>query len=286
MPSVAKLLDTPLVKIGDTNVTVSTSLTGIVIVVVAYVVSRAIQAAIRRGLTRKGVEIGSGVRIATRILHYLILGVSGAVALQTAGIQLTALFAASAVFAVGFGFAMQNIAQNFVSGVILLVERTIRPGDIIELDGRVVRVRDMGIRAAIVRTRDEEDLIVPNTLLVQQVVKNLTLEDTTYRVRVTIGVHYRSDVDRVIEVLTDVAKQVDFRIDGKEPRVLLLEFAESAVQFEVHVETAEPWMARVNQSTLRHDIWKAFQEHRIEMAFPQLDLHLDEPVVRALARAS
>ncbi len=128
------------------------------------------------------------------------------VAMRTTGIRLDALFAAGAVFAVGFGFAMQNIAQNFVSGVILLFERTIKPGDVIEVGGQIVKVQQMSIRATIVRTLDEEDVIVPNSSLVQSNVKNFTLEDNIYRVRVTVGVSYSSDVPKVKAALEGCAR--------------------------------------------------------------------------------
>jgi len=86
------------------------------------------------------------------------------------------------LFPVGLGFAMQNIAQNFVSGLILLVERAIKPGDIVEVEGRVVRVLKMGIRTTIARTRDDEEIIIPNASLVQSSVKNYTLEDSYFRI--------------------------------------------------------------------------------------------------------
>src|SRR4030095_8726722 len=103
---------------------------------------------------------------------FIVVGLT--LALHLAGIKLGAVFAAGAVFAVGLGFAMQNIAQNFVSGVILLVERSIEPGDVIEVNTQVVRVHQMGIRATLVRTLDDEDMIVPNSILVQTTVKNYT----------------------------------------------------------------------------------------------------------------
>lgn len=282
MQGMRGLLDQQLVTIGGTPVTVSTALTGSLIVASTYVASRVLQVGIRRALRAKGVDEGGGVRVATRLLHYVAVAVSVAVALQTAGVELTALFAASAVFAVGLGFAMQNIAQNFVSGIILLVERTIRPGDVVEFDGRVARVRDMGIRATIVRTRDEEDLIVPNAVLVQQAVKNLTLGDQRYRVRVSVGVAYDSDLALVRETLLETARGVAFRDGDEEPRVLLLDFGPSSVDYEVAVHGADPWNARVHQSELREAIWAAFKASGIVIAFPQVDVHVDAPVLEAI----
>jgi potassium-dependent mechanosensitive channel len=112
------------------------------------------------------------------------------------------LFAAGAVFAVGLGFAMQNIVQNFVSGVILMVERTIKPDDVLEVEGDIVRVQKMRIRATMVRTRNEEELIIPNSTLVQGAVKNYTLTDSRFLLGTVVGVTYGSDMQLVREVLT------------------------------------------------------------------------------------
>ena len=119
---------------------------------------------------------------------------------------LEALFAAGAVFAIGLGFAMQNIVQNFVSGVILLAERTIKPGDVLQVDGRFVKVRHMGIRSTICRTLDEEEIIVPNATIVQSTVTNYTLQDSLFRLRCTVGVVYGSDMVLVKNTLQRAAQ--------------------------------------------------------------------------------
>jgi len=101
---------------------------------------------------------------------------------------------------------MQNIMQNFVSGVILLTERTIKPGDVLQVDQRFVRVQNMGIRATIARTLDEEEIIIPNCAIVQANVTNYTLKDSLYRLRCTVGVVYSADMRAVREVLEKTAR--------------------------------------------------------------------------------
>ena len=125
-----------------------------------------------------------------RLVHYVVLCVGLSVAVHTLGVNLTALFTAGAIFAIALGFAMQNITQNFVSGIILLVERTIKPGDIIEAEGRMVQVTKLGMRATVVRTWDSDDFIIPNSLLVASTVKNFTLRDRLHRLRCLVGVSY------------------------------------------------------------------------------------------------
>ena len=271
-----------LFKVGATTVTPTTLVIAAIILLLSYVLSRVVRAGMRRFFQRTGLAPSGEAGAAERLVHYGIVFLGILVALRTTGIRLDALFAAGAVFAVGFGFAMQNITQNFVSGVILLFERTIKPGDVIEVGGQIVKVQQMSIRATIVRTLDEEDVIVPNSSLVQSNVKNFTLEDNLYRVRVTVGASYNSDVPKVKAVLEGCARSMEYREKGFEPRVLLLGFGASALEFEASVWMRDPWNHRIAASKLREGIWLAFKEQQIAIAFPQVDVHFDHPVAESL----
>ena len=216
------------------------------------------------------------------LIHYLVLMLGLGVGLQTAGVNLSALFAAGAVFAVGIGFAMQNIAQNFVSGVIVLAEQVIRPGDILEVDGHVVRVEEMGIRSTVVRTLNEEFLILPNSHLAQNTVKNFSLKKGTLRIRVTVGVAYESDMKQVEAVLLAAAETIGDQADSPSPRVLLDAFGDSSVNYEVSIWIKTPWDLRTRASELRQAIWWHFKAANITISFPQLDVHLGAPTGEAL----
>ena len=279
--ALAHAMDTVNVKLfesGGRSLTLATLLTAIGIVFLSYFVSRLVQGGIVRALG----SAGGAVHVATRLSHYLIVVVGLSVALQTAGIDLRALFAAGALFAVGIGFAMQNVAQNFVSGVILLVEHSIRPGDVLDIEGKQVRVIEMGIRSTRVRSRDDEVLIVPNCTLVQATVRSYTLLDTLCRVRVNVGVAYSSDMRVVRSTLENAARAVSVRSKAKEPLVLLDSFGDSAVNWEVSIWIDDPWNLRPYGSVVREAIWNALRDHKIGIPFQQLDLHLDEPVLKAL----
>src|SRR5450432_1590520 len=277
-----QFLTSELFKVGTTVVTVGMLATAAVIVLLSYVISRGARAGLHRFFLRGGMAPGGEVRAMERLAHYFIVLLGIMIALRTTGIKLDALFTAGAVFAVGFGFAMQNIMQNFVSGVILLFERTIKPGDVLEIGGQIVKVQQMSIRATIVRTLDEEDVIVPNYSLVQSNVKNFTLEDNLYRVRVAVGVSYNSDLQLVRSVLEECVRTMEYREPGYEPRVLLLAFGSAALEFEASVWMRDPWNHRIAGSKLREAIWFAFKEHQITIAFPQMDLHFDGPVTESL----
>jgi len=140
----------------------------------------------------------------------------------------------------------------------------------------------VSIRATIVRTLDEEDVIVPNSSLVQSNVKNFTLEDNLYRVRVTVGVAYSSDVPKVKAILESCANSMDYREQGFASRVLLLAFGPSALEFEAPVWMRDPWNHRIAGSKLREAIWLAFKEQQVTIAFPQVDVHFDQPVAESL----
>ncbi len=220
--------------------------------------------------------------MASRLVQYAVMLLGLGIALQTLGVDLGALFAASAFFAVALGFAMQNVAQNFVSGIILLTERTIKPGDVLEVENRVVRVTRMGLRATVARTRDEEDLIIPNSALVQNTVTNYTLRDAVYRVRATVGVSYNSDLEVVADALYRAAMTLPSRMENRDARVLLVGFGDSSVDFDVSVWTQDPWGSRQDLSNLNHAIWTGLKTAGITIPFPQRDVHVI-PVAGAIA---
>lgn len=277
-------LDVELFTISGTKITLATALTALVVIVGTFIASRLLKRAIARAFSVRGVTDPGTVGLVSNLVHYVVVAIGFGIALQTVGIDLDALFAAGAVFAVGIGFAMQNVAQNFVSGIILMVERTIKPGDILDVEGIIVRVQKMGIRSTLAEGLDGEDLLFPNSALVQDTVKNLTHTRPDYRVRVAVGVAYESDMKQVQRCLEAVAKSLHDEGTGGEPLVLLVEFGESSVNFEVCVWTMDPWRVRPLRSELHHAIWDALAEEAIVIAFPQLDVHFDpKPEVASAA---
>ena len=278
------ILNEPFFTIsGDEPVTPSRLLFAMFVVFLTWILSRVLRRGSSRALRSREVDQGS-IAALNRLLHYAVIALGLVLALQNLGVNLGALLAAGAVFAVGFGLAMQSIAQNFVSGVILLMERSIKPGDIIEAEGMVVVVEKMGIRATVARTRDEEEIIIPNGTLAQTSVKNYTLRDSLYRLRAQVGVEYGSNMARVMTVLQDAADAIEWRFKGQEPVVLLTEFGDSSVNFDVSVWMSDPWTAPRHRSQLMMTVWNALKAEEITIAYPQLDVHFDRPVEDAITR--
>jgi potassium-dependent mechanosensitive channel len=281
--TVPAVITEELFRIGDKGVSLFTLAYMLFTFLSMLAISWLLRAGLRRALRRGKIEAAGGdLGVADRLIHYGFILVGVTLALQSAGIKLGAVFAAGAVFAVGFGFAMQNIAQNFVSGIILLIERTIKPGDVLEISGSIVKVMKMSIRATIVRTLDDEDIIVPNSTLVQSNVKNYTLEDNLYRVKVMVGVAYDSDLKLVREVLEKATAEVTWRDRNYPPRVLLLNFGASSVEYEISAWMHEPFNYRIAGSDLREHIWWAFKRANITIAFPQVDVHFPQAAAQNL----
>jgi len=268
--------------LGAARIDVGGLLAGAAVVLVTLWVSRVVERSAERALRLTRVTDPATIAVFGRIAHYLVLVVGFGVAIEAVGINLTALFAAGAVMAVAIGFAAQNVLQNFFSGIILLSEGVIKPNDVLEVEGQVVRVTRMGIRSTVVRTRDEEELILPNTLLAQSSVKNYTLQDSLYRLRTNVGVVYGSDMKLVRETLEQAAAQLPEGKAHREPVVLMAEFADSAVVFDVSVWVDDPWPVLMTRSKLNELIWWALKDAGIVIAFPQMDVHLDADVVGRL----
>jgi len=279
--NLAEIYSKPLFTLSGTEVTLLSVIIFFLVISFAIALSFFLQRALKKALAHRFAKQKGTLAAILRLVHYSIIIIGFGIGLQTIGINISALFAAGAVFAIAIGFAMQNIVQNFVSGIILLIERTIKPGDILEIEGTVVKVMDMGIRTTVVRTWREEDLIMPNSIFAQATVKNYTLNDNEFRLGIEVGVAYESDMKKVIAVLEETARNIPWRLPEPAPRVLLQDFGDSAVIFGVYLNVDEPWKQRVYMSDLRKAVWFAFKEAGITIAFHQVDIHFDPPVTEA-----
>lgn len=268
-----RIVNATLFRLHGIDVTLLSLVTALLIALLTLRLGRLAEVATRRALNARGVRSEATLVPAAKSTRYLVLFTGFAIAVNTVGIDLGALFAAGAVFAVGLGFAMQSIVQNFVSGIILLVERAVKPGDVVEVNGEFVRVIEMGIRSTIARTLHDEEIIIPNHMLSQSAVRNYTYQSTICRLRANVGVSYHSDLHLVRETLHRVGEQMKWRAHEKSPVVLLVGFGDSAVNFELSVWTQNPWDRQHSLNEMHEGIWWAFKQQGIVIAFPQLDLH-------------
>lgn len=281
---VGQTIKYPLFTIQGRAVTLVDIVTFAVFVAATLVVSRLLRRSAEAALSRRGVEDEGTRAMARRLIHIVVIVIGFGTAITNLGFNLTALFAAGAVLGVGIGFAFQNVAQNFISGLLLLFERSIRPGDILEVEGRVVRVEDLRVRATVARTRFDEHLIIPNSTLAQGTVTNFTMADSLYRIALSVGVTYDSDMHRVRAALEQAANDISWRVADREPVVLMTEFGNSSVNFEVSVWIDDPWQARRARSQLHEAVWWGLKDEGVVIAYPQLDVHFDDALHERLDR--
>lgn len=279
-----QILNYELFSLGGNGITPASILTFLLFISAAFAASRLLSRALVRAMRAREIVDPGISAIVQRLTHYFVLAVGLGLALENLGLNLATLLAASAIFGVALGFAMQNIAENFVSGLILLLERAIKPGDVLEVEGRVVMVERQGLRTTVARTRDEEEIILPNATMVGGAVKNYTLRDSLYRVRASVGVSYRSDMERVEHVLRTAVEDLDWRLRERDPIVFLTEFGSSSVNFEVSVWMNDPWTSPRARASMNRAIWDALKDAGITIAFPQVDVHFDTDVTDPLRR--
>lgn len=286
LATIRGFLDYHLFDIGSTPVTAATIISAGLVVLLTLVAAGFVDRALGRRFAAQDISDSRRTGALIKLTHYVVLVVGLVVAVDTLGFDLRALFAAGAVFALAISFGLQNFVQNFVGGIILLVERSVSENDVLHVEDRMVRVLRVGLRSTIVRTRDDQEIIVPNSILVQSSVTNYTLSDDLYRIRVPVGVAYDTDIPLAVDVLNAGVRD----IPGVElvygPKTLVSEFGSSSIVLEVNVWTRNPWDSLVSRSHVRVLIWKALKDAGITIAFPQMDVHLDEPVVEALRPAS
>ncbi|MDC3416959.1 mechanosensitive ion channel family protein [Aquibacillus salsiterrae] len=224
-------------------------------------------------------QLDRGVQFTfNRIFHYTVMIVAFVVSLTTVGIDLSALTVFAGVIGVGIGFGMQNITSNFISGIILLFERPIKVGDRVIVNGIIGDIEKINMRATIIRTIDNEHIIVPNSYFLEEHVVNRSYSDPTLRLRIPIGVAYGSDVEKVRELLLQVArdemKASDVVLADPEPFVHFKAFGASSLDFELFIWISSPNHVIATKSSINFRINKILKEHNIEIPFPQLDLHI------------
>lgn len=277
-----EFLATPLYKFGDAQGSVGTAMWALILILATWWIARLLSRTILRAFERGGTINPDTVRPYARFAKLTVLAIGFGMAFHALGFRLTAIFAAGGLFAVALGFAMKNIAENFVSGLILRLENSIKREDVLKVDGQVVTVKDVGIRYTLAQNRDSEDLLIPNSILVQSIVINRTLRDHLYRLRAPVGVVYSSDMKLVRDTLEAAAAKIPWRSQKKEPVVIMRQFGSSSVDFEVSVWVEDPWNIGQFISDLNEAIWWSLKDANIVIAFPQLDVHFDPPVMESL----
>ncbi len=281
LSSTIAVLDGAAITFGQVNVSVLAIVQGLVALGILLWVTTIIGQVID-GRIKSSPNLTPSIKVLSTKLVRTALAVMAVVfALKIVGIDLTAFAVLGGAIGVGLGFGLQKIFANLVSGFILLIDKSIKPGDVIAIADYYGRVDSLGARYVSVLTRDGIEHLIPNEELITTRVENWSHSQNLLRIRKSIGVHYKSDVRKAIELCLEAANET--------PRVLkdpvavchLQEFGESSVNLELRFWIDDPMNGRANVvSKIQLGIWDKFHEHGIEIPYPQRDLHLRSSSVR------
>ena len=256
---------------------------GFVIVFGMFILSKYVQWVLRRQVLQ-AFQIAEHTQfILLRFLHFSLIIIGVLISLSTVGVSFTSLAIIFGGLSIGIGFGLQNIASNLISGFILIFERPIKIGDLVEImDVNIFgRVGSINLRSTIIVALDEKEVIVPNSQLITEAVHNLTHYNDRYRLRISVGVSYNSDVELVKKVLLEIAhahpeiiKEPNPTIENvTAPFVRFVDFGESSLNFELLAWIPDCFQRFDVASDLHFMIWEKFKEHGIRIPYPQQDIH-------------
>jgi len=277
---VVGLADVTLFSVGETPVTGGDILRVLIILIVAYLLSRGVRHAIGRVSERESAGTQASLYTVGRLTHYTIIILAVFVALSTIGLDFGKLALIAGALSVGIGFGLQAIVSNFVSGLIILFEHSLRVGDYIELDtGLTGTVKSINVRSTLINTNDNIDIVVPNSEFVTTRLTNWTLGERILRVRIPFGVAYGSDKELVRKAAQEAAAEVSYTLTnmkGRDPEVWLVDFGESSMDFLLLVWVNRQGARRPTRTRAAY-LWELeskLTEFGIEIPFPQRDLNL------------
>ena len=272
------VLESPLLTLGDTKVTLLSVLYFLVLVsLLIYISGKVKKWLVLKLLEKRGVNVG--VREATgTIVRYIVVFVGLLVIIQTIGIDLTTLNILTGAVGIGVGFGLQNIASNFISGLIILFEQPVKIGDRVavgSVEGDVVRI---GARSTTVLTNDNIDIIIPNSKLITENVVNWTHTARRVRFKIPVTVSSDSDLRKVEALLLAAAKKVPEVLEDPAPGVRFIRFGENGMDFELRAWTTSLLHKRGKLvSEINFAIYDKFKENDIEVPNPQRDVHIRGP---------
>ncbi len=265
-------LNQPLFNIGSQSISTLAIFNLTISLIVAVLISRLFKQFLKRQILTKFKIDASNREIISTILAYGIGVITCIFVLQVNGIDISSLMILAGGLGIGIGFGLQDITKNFVSGLTILLERKVKVGDFIELDGMVGYVKEISIRSTLIETFDQFDVVVPNSQLVENRLVNMSLDNFRGRIKIPIGVAYGSDPVLVTEILLDCAYMESTVLHNPSPKVKLIGFGDNALEFELWVYVNQIDTAITTKSSILYRIEYNFRQYGISIPFPQRDV--------------
>ncbi len=264
-----EFLSTELIKIKDYKLELGT-----LIVLVLFIALVAGVLKLVKKLIYRSNRLKTGEKFSiNKIVRYITYGVAFIIALRIAGFDISVLLAGSAALLVGIGFGLQNIFNDFISGIILLLDGSLKVDDIVEVKGRIYLVEEIRFRTTTVIGRDENYVILPNSELTRNNVVNWTYNKKASRFHIDIGVAYSTNVLELMELLKEVAKSTPRVLETPELFVRFADYGESSLRFGVYFYTHDIFRAEHIKSLIRIEIFKQLSARGIKIPFPQRVVH-------------
>lgn len=281
---VLNLLDGMAVPVGNFRLSVLLVLKGtITLLVLIWIANTLARLAEHRLRGFRTIDPAMQV-LAAKLVRLILLTLAVVLTIGSIGVDLTALAVFSGAIGVGVGFGLQKVVSNLVSGVILLLDRSIKPGDVIEIDGTYGTVSTLNARYAAVLTRDGKEYLIPNEDLITQRVTNWSYSNDLIRLHVKVGISYQSDPHEAIRLALDAARDVPRVLKEPAPNCLLMNFGDSTIDLELRFWIHDPVNGTANvRSAVMLNVWDLYRQHGIELPNPQRDITLRN--ADALARA-
>lgn len=275
LQDIQRALDVQLFVIGENTFTLWSVVYILFLALVLFYASRWLgKLLVDRVLEKRGMELGVRVALGT-IFRYIVIFFGLLIILQTAGIDLSSVTVLAGALGIGVGFGLQNIASDFVSGLIIMVSRPVKVGDRVEVGGVVGDVIAISARSTSITTNDNISIIVPNSEFIRNNVINWSHADRNVRLHLPVGVSYNADPDEVRKILLEVAAGHASVLTSPPPDVIFLGFGESSIDFDLRFWTSD-FITKPNviKSDLYYATWYALKRANIEIPFPQRDVHI------------
>ncbi len=265
-------------EFGDGERSIHITVGLLLLITIAFLLTSTILQGIRRFFTRK-MESEDKLKFISifKFIKYLVYVVVILFTMSAAGINITILLTASAALFVGLGLALQEIFQDILGGIFIIVDKSLRVGDIVEVDSKVGKIFEIKLRTTRAITRDDKVIIIPNHKFISDIVYNYTQNHKTTRETINVGVAYGSDVQLVTQILQNAVKNQRSILKSPKPFVMFDDFGDSALLFSLNFYVSDSFSVLRLKSELRYKIDAEFRTNNVTIPFPQRDVHIFQP---------